>query len=310
MHRSSPILLRSSEPRPGSLAIITVAHHSQRPLEALARQMAEQSEPPAHWIVVDNAPLSAPLQRRGALAGDTAACLGLEFLTGVEGAGFGAGCNQGLEWLAQREWTGWVWLLNPDTSLPEVDLLARLALLLAQQPSRALVGTAVRDGDGALEPSGGWIDPGLAFRRRRVGESWMAAARNQPLPVDWLSGCSLALKPEAHQPPARFDPALVLYYEDLDLCLRLSASGALPLWTAAITVAHQRGEGSSSDPDRRLELSTLSYCRFLQRHCSGWVQALRMARLLTTALLRRPWQPGRSRAVLRGLGRALREPLR
>jgi N-acetylglucosaminyl-diphospho-decaprenol L-rhamnosyltransferase len=172
------------------------------------------------------------------------------------------------------------------------------------------VGTAVWSPEGELEPSGGWITPGLAFRRRRIEPTHLGAARSTTLSLDWLSGCSLALRPTAHHPPARFDPGLPLYYEDMDLCLRLGAGDATCLWTSAVAIAHQRGSGSGGNRSRRVELNTLSYWRFLQRHTPGWVRTLRGLRLLATALARLPFQPQQSIAVLRGWLRALRQPLR
>jgi N-acetylglucosaminyl-diphospho-decaprenol L-rhamnosyltransferase len=236
--------------------------------------------------------------------------LPLERLEGKEGAGFGEGCNQGLETLARDGWGGWVWLLNPDTSLGEPDLLERFAELLGQCPDQALVGTAVLSAEGQLEPSGGWIDPGLAFRRRRLPPRHPAAAGADPLALHWLSGCSLALRPAAWSPPPRFDPALLLYYEDMDLCLRLGAAGAPLLWTAAVAITHQRGAGSGGDPARRAELTTTSYWRFLQRHTPAWVRWLRGLRLLATSLAKMPRKPRESLAVLRGLATALAEPIR
>ena len=66
----------------------------------------------------------------------------------------------------------------------------------------------------------------------------------------------------AHQPPARFDPCFPLYYEDMDLCLRLAQQGAPVLWLPQPVIGHQRGEGSLTPSSRRLELSTTSYCVF------------------------------------------------
>jgi GT2 family glycosyltransferase len=228
-----------------------------------------------------------------ALAGGS---LGLQLLEGEEGAGFGDGCNRAFTALAAEGFNGWVWLLNPDTSLRRGDECARLIAQLASLDRRSVVGTAVQASSGELEASGGWFDPGLRFRRRRVGSQ--LAQRQGPLAVDWLSGCSLVLQPEAHQPPARFDPAFPLYYEDLDLCLRLGAQGAAVLWLPQLSIGHQRGAGSHTPSPRRLRLSTISYLQFLRRHCPPWVQALRTARLLAMALLRLPFQPQRSLAVL------------
>lgn len=286
--------------------ILSVAYHSHEPLAALAADLARQNRWPALWLVVHNSPLSAPpIARQGALAR-----LPLQLLDGREGDGFGAGCNRGLDWLAQRHWRGWVWLLNPDTALPEADLLERFAALLAVQPAQALLGTAVRSDDGQLEASGGWIDPGLDFRRRRLHGGLLEVARSTPLALHWLSGCSLALRPAAQPTPPRFDPALPLYYEDIDLCLRMTAAGAICLWSSAVAIGHRRGRGSGGDPQRRQRLATLSYWHFLQRHTPAWVRWLRGGRLLALALLRLPLQPRRSLAVLRGWAVAVGTPLR
>lgn len=284
--------------------VLSVAYHSQTALERLAADLAAQSQLPSLWLLVDNSPDSAPLNLtalRRCCAG--AAAPPLERLGGNEGDGFGAGCNRGFDLLEARGWLGWIWLLNPDTSLPTGEELASLALALSELPARAVVGTAVRDPHGELEASGGWIDPGLNFRRRKLGPchaqpSDSVPAGNPPLAVDWLSGCSLALQPTAHHPSARFDPAFPLYYEDIDLCLRLGSTGAPRLWLPAPAVRHRRGEGSQAPVERRQRLSTLSYLRFLQRHRPGWVLALRTLRLLVVALGRLPLQPRRSLAVL------------
>jgi len=304
-HQCQSSLNAPTDRRSADLAILTVAYRSQEPLEQLAADLARQSLKPSRWLVVDNAPRSAPLRISEPLQG-----LPLERLEGQEGAGFGEGCNVGLEALARDGWGGWVWLLNPDTTLGEPDLLERFAQLLRQCPDQALVGTAVLSAEGHLEPSGGWIDPGLAFRRRRLQASHRALAVAAPLALDWLSGCSLALRPAAWSAPPRFDPALPLYYEDMDLCLRLGAAGAPRLWTAAVAITHQRGAGSGGDPTRRAELTTTSYWRFLQRHTPAWVRWLRGLRLLATSLAKLPLKPRQSLAVLRGLATALAEPIR
>jgi N-acetylglucosaminyl-diphospho-decaprenol L-rhamnosyltransferase len=296
--------------RTQALVIVTVAYHSQAPLEGLAADLIRQTQPPIQWLVVDHAPLSAPLRRQGSLAAPESDRLPLRIVSGEEGAGFGEGCNRALDLLERQGWTGWVWLLNPDASLPEPDLIERFSGLLANLPDRGLVGTAVWSPEGELEPSGGWITPGLAFRRRRIEPTHLEAARSTTLSLDWLSGCSLALRPTAHHPPARFDPGLPLYYEDMDLCLRLGAGNASCLWTSAVAIAHQRGGGSGGNLSRRVELNTFSYWRFLQRHTPGWVRSVRGLRLLATALARLPFKPHQSIAVLRGWLRALRQPLR
>lgn len=279
-----------------NLALVTVAYHSQQALESLAMDLARQEQCQFVWLLVDNAPLSAPLKP------EQLACRGVEIqiINGQEGEGFGRGCNRAFDHLAAAGFNGWVWLLNPDTQLRRGDECARMIQKLKSCDQRTVLGTAVSGADGMLEASGGWIDPGLQFRRRRVGEQLIKNKEIEAavVEVDWLSGCSLALKPEAHRPAARFDDDFLLYYEDIDLCLRLKAMGASVLWWHQLIIGHQKGAGSQVTSSRRLKLSTISYLRFINRYCPKWVQLLRVARLVINSLLRMPLQPKRSAAVL------------
>lgn len=279
-----------------NLALVTVAYHSQQALESLAQDLARQEQCQFVWLLVDNAPLSAPLKP------EQLACRGMEIqiINGQEGEGFGRGCNRAFDHLAAAGFNGWVWLLNPDTQLRRGDECARMIQKLKSCDQRTVLGTAVSGADGMLEASGGWIDPGLQFRRRRVGEQLIKNKEIEAavVEVDWLSGCSLALKPEAHRPAARFDDDFLLYYEDIDLCLRLKAMGASVLWWHQLIIGHQKGAGSQVPSSRRLKLSTISYLRFINRYCPKWVQLLRVARLVINSLLRMPLQPKRSAAVL------------
>ena len=278
------------------LVVVSVAYHSQSSLASLAVDLGRHQGGISRWIVVDQAPKSAPLDpeplRRHL------GSLPLLVLQGEEGDGFGAGCNRGFDYLQQTGYSGWVWLLNPDTSLPQGDEARLLFEALADLPAQTVVGTAVQGATGEIEPSAGWFDQGLNFRRRKV--STADSSRWEPVRLDWLSGCSLLLQPAAHQPPARFDPCFPLYYEDMDLCLRLAQQGAPVLWFPQVVICHQKGEGSVTPTGRRIELSTISYLRFLRRHCSPWVRQLRQLRLVLSALLR----PRRAGAIWRGFKRA------
>jgi GT2 family glycosyltransferase len=121
-------------------------------------------------------------------------------------------------------------------------------------------------------------------------------------------GCSLLLRPAAQPIAPRFDERFPLYYEDMDLCLRLARQGAPVLWLRQPVIVHRKGTGSEAPGPRRLQLSSLSYLRFLRRHSPGWVMALRSLRLLLLTLVRLPLRPQRSLAVLQAMLTVLREP--
>ena len=94
----------------------------------------------------------------------------------------------------------------------------------------------------------------------------------------------------------------------MDLCLRLAHQGTPVLWLPQPVIVHRKGTGSVAPGARRLQLSTLSYLRFLRRYSPGWVVALRSLRLLLLSLLRLPLRPRRSLAVLQAMAIVLQEP--
>ncbi len=289
----------------GGLTILTVAYHSQQPLNLLAEELTRQTCEPNQWIVVNNSPLSA-----GCLQISPSPSF-LSIIEGGEGDGFGKGCNRGMDYLQKENWGGWVWLLNPDTTMPDDTIIERLLVLLAKVSPRAFVGTGVVGSNGSLEASAGWIDPGLAFRRRKVNASSKFHINEVgAVSVDWISGCSFLLRPSVHLVKPRFDLALCLYYEDIDLCLRFSKTDDIPiLWMPMVTIGHQKGTGSEVPSTRRIRLSSCSYIRFMQRHCSWWVIAIRMVRMTIKALFLGLIKPMQGHAVLQGCWEAFRRPL-
>ena len=282
------------------LVVLTVAYHSNKALRSLAKDLSDQSYQPGHWLIVNNSPNSG-----GSITLD-AHCR-ISIINGHEGDGFGQGCNRGLDELHRQGWVGWIWLLNPDTTFLNDETLQQIHGCLGDFPQQALVGTALIDAQGCLEESAGWIDPGLRFRSRKVKESMSS---NMPLNVDWLSGCSLLIRPSAHSIAPRFDEAFPLYYEDVDLCLRLTQKGIPIIWLSSVKVIHKCGEGSNTPSARRIRLSACSYIRFLQRHRSKWVLLLRSFRLFFKAVFGLAITPIKSSALLRGWFEACRRPLK
>ncbi len=284
------------------IILLTVAYHSEKALLALAADLRRQTIQPQKWLVVNNSPQSSCVL-------DLQAYCPVNLIEGLEGDGFGQGCNRGLDHLEAEGWEGWVWLLNPDTELLANNTIELLSRELISTPLNALIGTAVIDLNGNLEKSAGWIDPGLDFRRRRVDQSMMKMNGPKFIKVDWISGCNMIFSPASHPTKPRFDSSLPLYYEDMDLCIRVSHYGVDILWTPFIQIGHRRGQGSDTSLARRFRLSTCSYIRFLQRHRPGLVLILRSLRLFCNALIKFPLSPGISIAILRGLFDASRRPL-
>ena len=101
------------------LVVVSVAYHSQSPLASLACDLGRHQGGISRWIVVDQAPESAPLDPEPLRR--QLGPVPLLVLKGRQGDGFGAGCNRAFDYLQRAGHSGWIWLLNPDTSLPQGD---------------------------------------------------------------------------------------------------------------------------------------------------------------------------------------------
>jgi GT2 family glycosyltransferase len=88
----------------------------------------------------------------------------------------------------------------------------------------------------------------------RMNRTW--ADESQPAKVDWVPGAFAIIRPSALEKIGLFDPAFFLYYEEVDLCLRIKQAGFEVWYWPDIIVTHLGGE--SSKKLKSLEFSTRS----------------------------------------------------
>jgi len=124
-------------------------------------------------------------------------------------------------------------------------------------------------------------------------------------PVGWLSAACLLCRREAFAAVGGFDERFFIYFEDIDLCLRMRKAGWKLLYVPAAEVVH---EGGATTAPRR-GLSRLEYRRsqvaFYEKHNS------RASLVLLRAYLRTALALGRWRGAFRvPEGRELRRDYR
>ncbi|MBU1692982.1 MAG: glycosyltransferase family 2 protein [Verrucomicrobia bacterium] len=165
--------------------------------------------------------------------------------------GFGAAANQGIA-RARDLGASYVFLLNNDATVAP-DALERL------------VDTADRRGTGAVSP--------LVLFPETEDRIWSAGARRNPLTLgnmdtrhrrrwrsswprilerDYLYGCALLLNLKALEVAGGFDERYFMYFEDMDLCLRLKAAGYALLLDSSARAWHagaasSGGRGTSGE---------------------------------------------------------------
>jgi hypothetical protein len=200
------------------------------------------STAPVEIVVVDNASSDgAPeLIRRD--------CPGSTLLVNERNLGFGAGCNVGIE-AALARGAEFVLLLNQDTTVAP-DAVERLVAAMDAHPRAAVIGpktwsgTPLPDGRQRILYAGAWRER-LPLSQRLPGIEQPDDGRyDRAAAVDFVWGHGMMLRAAALRSVGAFDPAFFMYYEDLDLCRRLTSAGYEARYEPAATMWHDIVDGA------------------------------------------------------------------
>jgi len=160
----------------------------------------------------------------------------------------------------------WFCVLNPDIALPH-DPFPHL-LEQMQQHGAAVVAPAVLNPAGALEDSvrcfptlGGLLRKGRGLHDGRCA----FAVGDPPFEADWVAGMFMLFASPAYRAVGGFDEAFHLYYEDVDICVRLWRSGRKVLACPAVQVLHE-AQRSSRRKLRFMGWHGRSLLRFFFKH--------------------------------------------
>jgi hypothetical protein len=171
----------------------------------------------------------------------------------------------------------YVLFLNTDTVMP-VDAPASLLAGIKARPQIAGVGPALIHEDGSFQVSFG-------NRRSFFSELCQKLILNpyykralqrsrKPRAAGWLSGACLLARRVAVEAAGLFDEAFFFYFEDIDLCRRISDQGHGLVFLPAVHVFHVGGATTSARPwQSRLEYRR-SQLRFYKKHNSRFSLAL------------------------------------
>jgi GT2 family glycosyltransferase len=225
----------------GPVSVIVVSFESA---SVLARCLVSlQSAAPKRGLdlwVVDNA------------SSDDSASIAARHMTGdrvlrlAENRGFAAGVNAGLV----KARGPWIAIVNPDTIVPP-GTFDTLADLLERHPRAGLVAPRVIRPDGRPEASAGRFPTPVRERNHALKLDRIRGLQGRTCqfptgtgPVDWASGCAWLLRAEAVRETGPLDEDFFMYFEDVDYCRRLWATGWQVLATADAELTHATGQGS------------------------------------------------------------------
>lgn len=246
------------------IAAIVVSYDSAETLDdCLSRLRAADGVVEIRVVDNDSRDGTLDIVQRHALADPR-----LRFIANPDNPGFAVACNQG----AADTRAPWLAFVNPDC-LVEADSLARMrahacaatgfdeagprdlgeyfAVATEGKGGDAVIGADLVDDDGVRDAAARRRDPDFAAMlrdpsRARLGVEADAA---QPLQrVDAISGALMLLPRGLFECVGGFDQGYRLHAEDLDLCRRARAEGALVACANDVRVVHVRGVSSRSRP--------------------------------------------------------------
>lgn len=232
--------------------------HWRSPGEAarLAARLLQQGVPPELVLVVDNASGPVPLaQLRQGLPE------GVQVLVTEANLGFAGGMNRGLAHVraagARR-----ALLLNQDLEL-EPGALAALGEAMDARPDAGLVGAVLLDGERVAHAGETFSRWGGAIGRLPVPPPHAA-----PQPCDWVAGAALLVSLAALDEVGEMDEAYWMYWEEVDLALRMTRAGWGVYLAPGARILH-RDAGDDPEAHRVRYLQWRNRWRLGRRHLRG-----------------------------------------
>jgi len=171
----------------------------------------------------------------------------------------------------------YVLLLNTDMYFdPSEQCVARMVRFMDEHPECGVSNCRLfhRDGSDAF-PARRFQTLGTILARRlglrrlmpQLIDSYLYLdhRRDAVLDCDWLSGCFLMVRREALKEVGAFDCSFRMYFEDVDLCLRMALAGWRVMYNGQTYAYHFEQRASRQVFSRAAWLHLQSYVRWLAK---------------------------------------------
>ena len=196
------------------LISISVVSHGQAALvDLLLRDLATHLKTPVEVVLTVNITEGLPFD-------PASLAFPVRVLINPQPKGFGANHNAAFRESGCRYFC----VLNPDIRL-ESDPFPALIACLAD-PSLGVAAPLIRNPAGSIEDNARLFPtPWTIVRKALAGSGLDYATGTQIIYPDWVAGMFMLFPRDVFAEVGGFDERYFLYYEDVDLCARLSAIG-------------------------------------------------------------------------------------
>lgn len=214
--------------------------------------------------------------------------------------GFGLGCMLALNKSAGK----YLAFINSDTFFKE-DCFAPLIQFMDTHPHAGIVTPQHKDGEGRLVRSYSRFD---SVGSRFIG-SWFSRLPLRKSPrqpavsgtaklVDFVFGSFMLVRRDSFAEVGGFDPNIFLYYEEMDLCLRLKKAGFGAYFYPDVSFFHLGNGSGATSEDLRFE-SILSMLYVMRKHRGALYSMLFFIALVFQYGFKAPFKSRNRRLFLR-----------
>jgi N-acetylglucosaminyl-diphospho-decaprenol L-rhamnosyltransferase len=196
------------------------------------------------------------------------------FLPSHGNLGFGAAVNRAVGTTASH----WLAFSNADLFIPEGGLDRLGEVLDATAPDVAIIGPAVTSPYGHRDPTCGRF-PTLVRLIAGLGRTrpWARhpVARGATRTVDWVTGACMFVRRDVFLALGGFDEDFFLYYEDVDLALRMGRRGHRTVVEPGLSAIHVHPHHVRGRRDGHIEgIVRASRRAYFAKHRPVWEQRL------------------------------------
>ena len=257
--------MNASNPR---IRVVTVTYWPGDALPAFLDSLFTSTKYPLSVVLADNGSGDGVPEREAARDGVTLVHTGGNL-------GYGSAANVG----ARTGDEEWLVVANPDITW-RPGSLDELLEATERWPRGAAFGPAILTPQGDLYPSArgfpslsrgighalfGWWWPGNPWTRSYRRESGGPVEST----AGWVSGSCMLLRREAFDEVGGFDPGYFMYFEDLDLCKRLSDAGWQSVYVPSAVVEHTGAHSTKRSRNKMLRAHHRSAYRYLAGQYAG-----------------------------------------
>jgi hypothetical protein len=170
-------------------------------------------------VVVDNGSPSDDAERLSAEFGDR-----IHVIASGRNLGYGGGANLGLRWALDRG-SDYAWVLNNDTTVDPACIKV-LVDAMATNPGFGVLSPQISAPIGPEAPSGIWFAGGsVVLGRATTRHSFKRLTGPSVVGTEYVTGCAMFIRCSALVRTGLFWEPLFLFWEDVDLSLRMRREG-------------------------------------------------------------------------------------